>query len=174
MEFPVSEHEPDAATLAAIVADLPRPRVLLIDAIDPTRSVDGAGERIRICGGTPAPWDDAPGRVLLDDEIAAFDPEVIVALADAEALDDAEDDMNSRSEWCGLAATKAFDSYVAERAAFLALPRVLATILHPTEFSDMLPPNSVRLAVPRPPSEDDEEEDDDDEAPGGDAAVGDA
>lgn len=159
MEFPVSEHEPGADVLAAVVAGLPRPRVLLIDAIEPAVSLEGAAERIRVCGGAPAPWDETAARTLSDEEILAYDPQVIVALADGEALDDAEDDLRGRHAWCETSAAHDFDAYVVDRAAFLALPRILATILHPTEFTDMLPPNAVRLAVPRPPVEDDDEAD---------------
>ncbi|MFM7323080.1 MAG: hypothetical protein ACKO5K_16390 [Armatimonadota bacterium] len=159
MEFPVSEHEPGAEALAAAVEGLPRPRVLLIDGIDPARSVDGAGDRIRLCGGTAAPWDDAGARALSDAEIVAYDPQVIVALAGAEDLDDAEEDLRARHAWCDLEAAHGFDAYVADRTAFLALPRILATILHPTEFTEMLPPNSVRLAVPKAPADPEDEED---------------
>lgn len=157
MSTPTSE--PTLDDLRAALADRPRPRVLLLASLDPPRSCGDAADRIAACGGTPAPWDDAPARDLTDAEIAAFAPEVIVTLADADAMDDAEDAQAERHDWVALPAAAAGDAYVADAARFADTPRILATILHPDALPDLLPPFSVRLALPRPAADDDEAED---------------
>lgn len=141
--------EPTLDTLRAALADRPRPRVLLLASLDPLRSPGNAAERIAACGGAAAPWDDAPARALADDEIAAFAPEVIVTLADPGEMDAVQEAQEARSGWVHLPAAQAGDAYVADASLFAQFPRILATILHPDRFTDLLPPFSVRLALPR-------------------------
>lgn len=105
--------------------------------------------------------------------LKAYNPEVIIVVSDA--MDDDHDRLARFDGFAGTVAEKMGDIYVADRETLLGNPIVLATIIHPEVFTDMLPSNSVRIVIPAGPDEDDEDDEDeddtdDDEASGDDAA----
>jgi len=104
--------------------------------------------------------------------LRAYNPEVIIVVSDA--MDDDHDRLARYDGFAGTVAEKMGDIYVADRQTILANPIVLATIIHPEVFTDMLPSNSVRIVIPAGPDEDEDDEDDvddtDDEASDDEAA----
>jgi hypothetical protein len=97
------------------------------------------------------------------DTVRAYNPEVIVVVSDA--MDDDHDRLARFHGFDGTVAEKMGDIYVADRQTILDNPIVLATIIHPEVFTDMLPSNTVRIVIPAGPDEDeDDDEDDDDES----------
>lgn len=105
--------------------------------------------------------------------LKAYNPEVIIVVSDV--MDDDHDRLARFDGFAGTVAAKMGDIYVADRETLLGNPIVLATIIHPEVFTDMLPSNSVRIVIPAGPDEDDEDDEDeddtdDDEASGDDAA----
>lgn len=105
--------------------------------------------------------------------LKAYNPEVIIVVSDV--MDDDHDRLARFDGFAGTVAEKMGDIYVADRETILGNPIVLATIIHPEVFTDMLPSNSVRIVIPAGPDEDDEDDEDeddtdDDEASGDDAA----
>ena len=96
------------------------------------------------------------------DALTDYNPEVIIVVSDAM---DADHDRLARFHgFDGTVAQKNGDIYVADRQTILGNPIVLATIIHPEVFTDMLPSNSVRIVIPAGPDEDeDDDEDEEDE-----------
>jgi hypothetical protein len=95
------------------------------------------------------------------DALTDYNPEVIIVISDAM---DADHDRLARFHgFDGTVAEKMGDIYVADRQTILDNPIVLATIIHPEVFTDMLPSNSVRIVIPAGPDEDDEEDDEDED-----------
>ncbi len=96
------------------------------------------------------------------DALTDYNPEVIIVISDAM---DADHDRLARFHgFDGTVAQKNGDIYVADRQTILGNPIVLATIIHPEVFTDMLPSNSVRIVIPAGPDEDeDDDEDEEDE-----------
>jgi len=93
------------------------------------------------------------------DALTDYNPEVIIVVSDA--MDADHDQLARFHGFDGTVAEKMGDIYVADRQTILDNPIVLATIIHPEVFTDMLPSNSVRIVVPAGPDEDDEEDDED-------------
>lgn len=94
------------------------------------------------------------------DALTDYNPEVIIVVSDNM---DADHDRLARFDgFAGTVAEKMGDIYVADRETILGNPIVLATIIHPEVFTDMLPSNSVRIVIPAGPDEDDEDDEDDD------------
>jgi hypothetical protein len=95
------------------------------------------------------------------DALTDYNPEVIIVVSDAM---DADHDRLARFHgFDGTVAEKMGDVYVADRQTILGNPIVLATIIHPEVFTDMLPSNSVRIVIPAGPDEDDDEDEDEDD-----------
>lgn len=137
--------EPPLDSIAAQVAGRPGPRVLVLDSLNPPTVCSEAVALVEACGGVGWPGGSSPD----DEAVCSWDPELVVLLAADDEMDDAEDELRDRAEWLGTAAARGGDCYCAVRPTFLTLPRVLATILHPDLFTAMLPPHSVRIAIPR-------------------------
>jgi len=146
--------EPTLETIAAQVAGRHQPKVLVLDSLDPATAVQDASPLIAACGAIG--WSGA--HALSDQDILEWDPDVVILLADTNGMDDAEDDLKDLEEWMPTSAARGGDCYCAVRETFESKPRVLATILHPDLFTWMLPPHSVRIAIPkeRVPEEDDD------------------
>ena len=125
--------------LAARTAALEtRPKALLLTALDATESSDS--ELLTLAGGVSVGWADGP-------EV------LILALPDTD-LDDAEEaaiELSERDAWWELPCVREHDCYLVageflgEGADRAEAARIVATILHPTEFVEMLPPYSVRM-----------------------------
>lgn len=95
------------------------------------------------------------------DALTDYNPEVVIVVSDNM---DADHDRLARFHgFDGTVAEKMGDIYVADRQTILGNPIVLATIIHPEVFTDMLPSNSVRIVIPAGPDEDDDEDDDDED-----------
>lgn len=92
--------------------------------------------------------------------LRAYNPEVIIVVSDA--MDDDHDRLARYDAFAGTVAEKMGDIYVADRQTILANPIVLATIIHPEVFTDMLPSNSVRIVIPAGPDEDEDDDEEDD------------
>lgn len=115
-----------------------RPKILLLTSLDAVEPSDP--ELLTLAGGTPTALSDGP-------EV------LILALPDTD-LDDAEEaaiELSESDAWWELPCVKEHDCYLLS-GAFLAegadraeAVRIVATILHPTEFTEMLPPYSVRM-----------------------------
>ena len=115
-----------------------RPRALLL--ILPGTLEGSDPELLALAGGTPTAWADGP--------------EVLILALRHGSLDDAEEyaiEMSESDEWWELPCVKEHDCYLlaeeflAEGADRAEAARILATILHPGDFTDLLPPNSVRM-----------------------------
>ena len=150
------------------------PRTLLLEWPDPLFTAGHWNpELLTLAGGTAAPWDEVgvPSRTLSWDEIAAFDPEMIVLIAcgfDAyRALDEAWP-LTDYPGWYDLTAVREGDCYAIDGNAYFNRPgprlaesaEILATIFYPEEFQEMLPPYSVQRfpnALLVPPKEEKEE-----------------
>jgi hypothetical protein len=101
--------------------------------------------------------------------LKAYNPEVIIVVSDV--MDDDHDRLARFDGFVGTVAEKMGDIYVADRETLLGNPTVLATIIHPEVFTDMLPSNSVRIVIPAGPDEDDEDDEEDDVDASGDEAA---
>ncbi|MBC8101931.1 MAG: cobalamin-binding protein [Cytophagales bacterium] len=134
------------------------PRTLLLEWPDPPFTAGHWNpELLALANGEPAPWDTVgvASRTLHWDEIRAFAPEMIVLLAcgmDAyRALDEAYALLDVPG-WFDLPAVRNGECYAVDGNAFFNRPgprlaesaEILATILHPERFTDMLPPYSVQ------------------------------
>lgn len=162
--------EPTLETIAALVAGRPQPKVLVLESLDPVTPAHQAHPLITACGGTR--W-SGPDTVS-DTNVLDWNPDIVVLLADADAMDDAEDDLKDLEEWMPTAAARGGDCYCAVRETFHSKPRVLATILHPDLFTQMLPPHCVRIAIPRErPAETEDSDDESGDEPGAGAASAD-
>jgi iron complex transport system substrate-binding protein len=135
-----------------------RPRTLLLEWPDPAFSAGHWNPELLVtAGGVGGPWDVAGhvSRVLSWQEICDFAPEMLVliacgmdayrALEEAYALPDAPG-------WFDLPAVRNGECYAADGSAYFNRPgprlaesaEILATILHPETFTEMLPPYSVQ------------------------------
>lgn len=135
-----------------------RPRTLLLEWTDPPFSAGHWNpELLQRAGGTLAPWDRVgePSRALTWEEIAAFAPEMLVLLPcgfDADRAVEEADVLPNAPGWFDLPAVRDGECYAANGSAYFNRPgprlvescEILATILHPETFTEMLPPYSVR------------------------------
>jgi iron complex transport system substrate-binding protein len=135
-----------------------RPRTLLLEWPDPPfTSGHWNPELLMLANGAAGPWDTvgAPSRTLTWDEINAFAPEMVVLLAcgmDAyRALDESYALLDAPG-WFDLPAVKNGECYAVDGSAYFNRPgprlaesaEILATILHPEIFTEMLPAYSVQ------------------------------
>jgi iron complex transport system substrate-binding protein len=135
-----------------------RPKTLLLEWPDPPFSAGHWNpELLALAGGRGGPWDEigAPSRTLTWEAIKAFQPEMLVLLAcgfDAyRALDEAYALMDAPG-WFELPAVKMGECYAVDGNAYFNRPgprlaesaEILATVLHPETFTEMLPPYAVQ------------------------------
>ncbi len=135
-----------------------RPKTLLLEWPDPPfTSGHWNPEFLALANGEPAPWDETgtPSRTLTWNEIADFAPEMVVLLAcgmDAyRALDESYAFLDV-PQWFDLPAVKNGECYTVDGNAYFNRPgprlaesaEILATILHPDLFTNMLPAYSVQ------------------------------
>jgi ABC-type Fe3+-hydroxamate transport system substrate-binding protein len=115
-----------------------RPQALFLTALD------GTGQHtalLQAAGGTPC--------ASLDDQ-----PEVLLLALPDLSLDDAEEEAFELAEtpgWLELPCVKGGDCYLIDSAQLTDEAQatwILATILHPEIFTEMLPPYSVRMFPP--------------------------
>lgn len=135
--------EPTAKKTAALES---RPRTLLLASVNPPRTL-GLWERELLTAAGATGLADAQAHDLTAEELAAFAPEVIVI-----AGDDTEG-LTELAGWFVLPAVTEHEVYLVEPAylsevgeGLAEAARVLATILHPGTFTQMLPSFSVQLA----------------------------
>jgi iron complex transport system substrate-binding protein len=138
-----------------------RPKTLLLEWTDPPFSAGHWNpELLQLAQGRAAPWDSVgvPSRTLTWDEILAFQPEMIVLMAcgfDAyRALDEAFvlPVLAGGEAWFNLPAVQNGDCYAVDGNAYFNRPgprlaesaEILATILHPELFTEMMPPYSAQ------------------------------
>lgn len=135
-----------------------RPRTLLLEWTEPPFSAGHWNpELLQIAGGVGGPWERAgePSRTLTWDEIAAFAPEMLVLLPcgfDVNRAIEEADALRHAPGWFNLPAVQAGECYAVDGNAYFNRPgprliescEILATILHPEIFTEMLPPYSVR------------------------------
>lgn len=146
------------AVAARVAGTTERPKTLLLEWPDPPFSAGHWNpELLDLAGATRAPW-DTPGtrsRTLTWDEIQAFAPEMIVAMACGfdtyRTLDEAWA-LTEAPGWFDLPAVRSGECYAVDGNAYFNRPgpriaesaEILATILHPEVFTEMLPPYSVQ------------------------------
>jgi hypothetical protein len=112
-----------------------RPKTLLLTAID---GVGTRAETIEKAGGTPC-------HALTDS------PDVLILALPGSSLDDAEEEALALAEtpgWWDLPCVTGGDSYLVDAEQLTGEAQatwILATILHPDIFTEMLPPYSVRM-----------------------------
>ena len=126
-------------TLSARTAALEtRPKILLLTSLDDVTPSDP--ELLTLAGGVSVGWADGP--------------EVLILALPGTDLDDAEElaiALSEREGWWTLPCVTEHDCYLVageflgEGADRAEAARIVATILHPTEFIEMLPPYSVRM-----------------------------
>ena len=138
-----------------------RPRTLLLEWTDPPFSAGHWNpELLTLANAASGPWDEpgAPSRTLGWPEIVAFAPEVIVLIPCGFDADRAIDEAYALPEaagldaWFALPAVQNAECYAVDGNAYFNRPgprlaesgEILATILHPETFTDMLPPHAVR------------------------------
>ena len=148
-----------------------RQRICFLTDHDPLTPAAELGEWLPFLGCLHDSAVQSSGATL--ESLKAYNPEVIIVVSDA--MDDDHDRLARFDGFAGTVAEKMGDIYVADRQTILGNPIVLATIIHPEVFTDMLPSNSVRIVIPSGPDEDDEddvddEDDTDDEASDDEAA----
>jgi iron complex transport system substrate-binding protein len=135
-----------------------RPKTLLLEWPDPPFSAGHWNpELLQLANGAGGPW-DVPGeasRTLTWEEITAFGPEMIVLMAcgfDAyRALDEAWA-LTDAPGWYDLPAVRLGECYTLDGSAYFNRPgprlaesaEILATVLHPETFTEMLPPYSAQ------------------------------
>ena len=150
-----------------------RPRTLVLEWPDP---VFVAGhwnpEIVALAGGVGGPWERAgePSRAVAWDEIVRFAPEVIVLAACGldtyRALDEVWP-LTDLPGWYDLPAVREGECYTADGSAYFNRPgprlaesaEILATILAPETFTEMLPPYAVQRFDPdmlEPPKDENE------------------
>ena len=150
-----------------------RPKTLLLEWPEPPFSAGHWNpELLALAHATAAPWNKSgePSRTLDASEIAAFAPEMIVLFAcgfDAyRALDEAWS-LTDLPGWFDLPAVQNGECYAVDGNAYFNRPgprlaesaEILATVLHPEDFTEMLPPYSVQrfpddLLTPPDPDDD--------------------
>ena len=137
----------------------PPVKTLLLEWPDPPFSSGHWNpELLQIAGGVGGPWDvpETASRTLTWQEIADFAPDVVVLMAcgwDAARAEYEAYAFLDVPEWFDLPAVKNADCYAVDGNAYFNRPgprlaesaEILATILHPEAFTEMLPPYSVRL-----------------------------
>jgi hypothetical protein len=148
-----------------------RQRICFLTDHDPLTPAAELGEWLPFLGCLHDSAVQSTGATL--ESLKAYNPEVIIVVSDV--MDEDHDRLARFDGFAGTVAEKMGDIYVADRQTILGNPIVLATIIHPEVFTDMLPSNSVRIVIPAGPDEDDEddvddEDDTDDEASDGEAA----
>jgi iron complex transport system substrate-binding protein len=135
-----------------------KPRTLLLEWSDPPFSAGHWNpELLTLSGATLAPWDEAgaPSRALTWDEIKAFAPEMIVFIPCGFGVDRAIEEayvLADTEGWFDLPAVQNGECYAVDGNSYFNRPgprlvesaEILATILHPDLFAEMLPPYSVR------------------------------
>jgi iron complex transport system substrate-binding protein len=135
-----------------------RPKTLLLEWPDPAFSAGHWNpELLQLANGIGGPWDivGEASRTLTWDEITAFAPEMIILMAcgvDAyRALDEAWA-LTDVPGWYDLPAVRNGECYTVDGNAYFNRPgprlaesaEILATILHPETFTEMLPPYSAQ------------------------------
>ena len=135
-----------------------RQRICFLNDHDPLTPAAELGEWLPFLGCLHDSAVQSSGATL--EALMAYNPEVIIVVSDA--MDDDHDRLARFDGFAGTVAEKMGDIYVADRQTILGNPIVLATIIHPEVFTDMLPSNSVRIVIPAGPDEDDEDDEDDD------------
>ena len=152
-----------------------RPRTLLLEWPEPPFSAGHWNpELLALANAVAAPWDEIsiPSRTLTADEIVQFAPEMLVLIAcgmDVDQSLDAAYDLTEMTGWYNLPCVQNAEVYVADGNAYFNRPgprlaesaEILATILHPDIFTDLLPANSVARVdaeILTPFEETDEEE----------------
>ena len=135
--------EPVQETTAGLEA---RPKTLLLATVDPPRTLGLWESELLVAAGAtglanPEAHDLAP------EELAAFAPEVIVVAGES------VEGLSALPGWFELPAVLEHEVYLVSPAYLTEVgeglaeaARVLATILHPTLFTEMLPAFSVQLA----------------------------
>lgn len=135
-----------------------RPRTLLLEWPDPPFSAGHWNpELLTLASGVPGPWDEVgkPSRTLTWEEIQEFAPEMLVLIACGFEADRAVDEAHALAEvpgWFDLPAVREGECYAVDGSAYFNRPgprlaesaEILATILHPETFTEMLPPYAVR------------------------------
>ena len=140
-------------------ASAPPVKTLLLEWPDPPFSAGHWNpELLQIAGGIGGPWDvpQEASRTLDWKQIADFAPDIIVLMACG--WDTARAEYEAYAfldvpEWFGLPAVQNADCYTTDGNAYFNRPgprlaesaEILATILHPDLFTEMLPAYSVRL-----------------------------
>jgi iron complex transport system substrate-binding protein len=135
-----------------------RPKTLLLEWPDPPFSAGHWNpELLELANGIGAPW-DVPGeasRTLTWDEITAFGPEMIILMACGfdtyRALDEAWA-LTDAPGWYDLPAVQMGECYSVDGNAYFNRPgprlaesaEILATVLHPETFTELLPPYSAQ------------------------------
>lgn len=135
-----------------------RQRICFLNDHDPLTPAADLGEWLPFLGCLHDSAVQSSGATL--EALMAYNPEVIIVVSDT--MDDDHDRLARFDGFAGTVAEKMGDVYVADRQTILGNPIVLATIIHPEVFTDMLPSNSVRIVIPAGPDEDDEDDEDDD------------
>ena len=156
--------EPVRARTAIMVA---RPRTLLLASVNPPRTL-GLWEKELLAAAGATGLANSEAHDLTDEELVAFAPEVIVIAGDE------FEGLTELLGWFELPAVTDHEIYLVA-PAYLSeggeglgeAARVLATILHPARFTEMLPTFSVQLAplelFERATEEDDEATEEGDE-----------
>lgn len=135
-----------------------RPKTLLLEWTDPPFSAGHWNpELLALAGASLGPWDEAgtPSRTLTWEEIQAFGPEMIVAIPCGLNVDRALEECYALADqegWFDLPAVREGECYAVDGNAYFNRPgprlaeaaEILATVLHPEVFTEMLPPYSVR------------------------------
>lgn len=146
------------AVSSAVESAPEKPRTLLLEWSDPPFSAGHWNpELLALAGAALAPWDQAgaPSRVLTWDEIKTFAPEMIVFIPCGFGVDRAIEEayvLADTEGWFDLPAVQNGECYAVDGSAYFNRPgprlaesaEILATILHPEQFSEVLPPYSVR------------------------------
>ncbi len=135
-----------------------RPKTLLLEWTDPPFSAGHWNpELLALAGGVGGPWDEAgkPSRTLTWEEITAFAPEMLILIPcgfDADRAIEEAYTLPDAPGWFDLPAVQNAECYSIDGSVYFNRPgprlaesaEILATVLHPETFTEMLPPYSVR------------------------------
>ena len=140
-----------------------RPRTVILASVNPPRTL-GLWEKELLIAAGGAGLANAEAHDVSAEELVAFAPEIIIIAGDnLEGLTELEG-------WLTLPAVTGHEVYLVEPAylsevgeGLAEAARVLATILHPSRFTEMLPTFSVQLAPMSLFTGEPDEEDEDDE-----------
>ena len=123
-----------------------RPKTLLLASVNPPRTL-GLWEQALVAAAGATGLANTEAHDLTAEELAAFAPEVIVIAGEE------TEGLTELPGWFELPAVTGHEvyqvapAYLSEVGSELAeAARVLATILHPATFTEMLPPFSVQFA----------------------------